>query len=160
MALTFSDTKGAPLTAAEADQNIRELRDRANHTGSQAISTVSGLQGALDSKAELIGAPVVVVAGATYTLALTDAGKLIEFTSSSAVTVTIPAQSSVTFSGAEEYHLCQAGSGKVSVTTAGGVTLVKPATLNAATREANSVCTLKRRAIDSWRLFGDLEAST
>lgn len=28
MALTFSDTKGAPLTAAEADQNIRELAAR------------------------------------------------------------------------------------------------------------------------------------
>lgn len=117
------------------------------------------LQTALDGKAALIGAPIVTVSGTTYTLTLADAGKLIEFTNSSAITVTVPAQSSVAFTGAEEYHLCQAGTGKVSVSAAGGVTLVKPTTQNAATREANSVCTLKRRASDSWRLLGDLEAS-
>lgn len=67
MALTFSDTKGAPLTAAEADQNIRELRDRANHTGTQAISTVTGLLDALDAKATnpMTAAGDLIVGGAS-----------------------------------------------------------------------------------------------
>lgn len=52
---------GATANAADA-----QLRDRATHTGTQAISTVSGLQTALDAKAPLVGAEMtdlVVSAG-------------------------------------------------------------------------------------------------
>ena len=40
-------------TGATANQTDAYLLDRANHTGSQAISTVTGLQTALDGKASL-----------------------------------------------------------------------------------------------------------
>ena len=67
MALTFSDTKGAPLTAAEADQNIRELRDRANHTGTQAASTISDLT---EVTQDMVGA--MIVAGTNVSLIYDD----------------------------------------------------------------------------------------
>ena len=40
-------------TGATANATDAQLRDRATHTGAQAISTVTGLQGALDAKAPL-----------------------------------------------------------------------------------------------------------
>lgn len=40
-------------TGATANSSDATLKDRANHTGTQAISTVSGLQAALDAKAPL-----------------------------------------------------------------------------------------------------------
>ena len=39
-------------TAATANASDAQLRDRSTHTGSQAISTVTGLQSALDNKAD------------------------------------------------------------------------------------------------------------
>lgn len=51
MALTKRSTKGSAITAAENDANFDHVLARGNHTGSQAISTVSGLQTALDGKA-------------------------------------------------------------------------------------------------------------
>lgn len=41
-------------SGATANATNAQLRDRATHTGSQAISTVTGLQSALDNKADLI----------------------------------------------------------------------------------------------------------
>ena len=52
MAIVKRLVKGSPLTAAEHDTNIDEVLARANHTGSQAISTVTGLQTALDAKSD------------------------------------------------------------------------------------------------------------
>ena len=50
MAITKRLVKGSALTASEHDTNADEFIARANHTGSQAISTVTGLQAALDAK--------------------------------------------------------------------------------------------------------------
>ncbi|WMM74468.1 hypothetical protein RCF27_09375 [Rhodococcus pyridinivorans] len=57
---TYEKTKLAEI-APEATQNApdAELRDRATHTGSQAIATVIGLQAALDSKASTIHTHVI-----------------------------------------------------------------------------------------------------
>src|SRR5699024_2004535 len=51
MTLVKRATKGTALTHAELDGNFDHVLDRANHTGTQAISDVTGLQGALDGKA-------------------------------------------------------------------------------------------------------------
>lgn len=105
------------------------------------------------------GLPLKTVGDATYTLGLTDVGYLIEFTSASAVAVTLPAQATVTWTGTEEIYLCQAGAGVVSV-AGSGFTIAKPASRSASTAEQNAVIALKRRgADDSWRLVGLLGAS-
>lgn len=46
-------------SAATANSTDAALRDRATHTGVQAISTVTGLQGALDAKVAIDGAKVL-----------------------------------------------------------------------------------------------------
>jgi hypothetical protein len=45
-------------TAATANATDAQLRDRATHTGAQAISTVTGLQTALNTKVEVVGSAV------------------------------------------------------------------------------------------------------
>ncbi len=144
----------------DVSENV-QADDLAAHTGAGMIGygtgTVADALAALQNAAR--GVPIKTVTSTSYTLLLADAGKFIEFTSADPVTVTIPAQSSTTFAGAEEYNICQAGAGQVSIVTSVGVTLVQPATQNAATNEQNSVCTIKRRAADSWRVFGDLESA-
>lgn len=105
------------------------------------------------------GLPLRTVAAATYTLGLIDIGYLIEFTSASGVTVTLPAQATVEWLGTEEIYLCQAGAGVVTV-QGDGFTVAKPASRTASTAEQNAVIALKRRGeADSWRLVGLLGAS-
>lgn len=55
--MTQTERDKLGTVAANATQNTTDaaLRDRATHTGTQAIGTVSGLQSALDNKAALIG---------------------------------------------------------------------------------------------------------
>lgn len=57
-------------TGATANSTDALLRDRTTHTGSQAISTVSGLQSALDSKVTTVNGK----AGPTVTLTASDVG--------------------------------------------------------------------------------------
>ena len=50
MALTKRLVKDAAITAIEHDENLDHVLARENHTGAQEISTVTGLQTALDGK--------------------------------------------------------------------------------------------------------------
>ncbi len=51
-------------SGATANSSDAQLRDRATHTGAQAISTVSGLQAALDAKASTASLAAVATSGA------------------------------------------------------------------------------------------------
>lgn len=101
-----------------------------------------------------------VQSGTTYTLALVDGAAAggfpeVDFTSASAVTVTVPTNASVAFPVGEQIDLCQDGAGKVTVAAAGGVTINSKAGNLAAT--AQYVClTLRKTATNTWRLIGDL----
>jgi hypothetical protein len=86
MTLVTRAGKGAPLSAVDHDGNLTHVMDRANHTGTQAIATVTDLQAMLDAKAalaslsELIDDRVaaLLVPGANVTLTYDDgAGTLI-----------------------------------------------------------------------------------
>ncbi|MGB9730018.1 MAG: hypothetical protein ACPL1B_09160, partial [Thermoprotei archaeon] len=61
--------------------------------------------------------------GTSYTLALSDAGKLVVLTNSSAITVTVPANSSVPFPIGTQIDFLQGGTGKVTFSPASGVTI-------------------------------------
>lgn len=56
-------------TGATANDTDANLKNRANHTGTQAISTVSGLQSALDSKANTSSLATVATSGSYADLA-------------------------------------------------------------------------------------------
>jgi hypothetical protein len=62
--------------------------------------------------------------GATYTMALTDIGKIVEMNSGSAQVFTVPAHTTVAAPVGSALTLVQIGAGAVSVSAAGGVTIL------------------------------------
>jgi hypothetical protein len=94
---------------------------------------------------------------ASYTLVLSDAGKLIEVLNASANTVTIPANSSVAFPVGTQILVTQTGVGQTSIAGAAGVTLWSKDS-NVKLSAKYSAVTLIKRSTDTWYLFGDLTA--
>jgi hypothetical protein len=94
-------------------------------------------------------------AGTSLTLALGHAGDYIRTTSATAVTVTVPPQSSVTWVDDTEILLEQAGAGQVTFTTGAGVVINSSETLK--TQKQYSVVALKRTSSDIWTLLGERE---
>ena len=91
--------------------------------------------------------------GTSYTLALTDAGDYIQTTSTTAVTITVPLQSSVTWSADTEIYFEQNNTGQITIAGASGVTVNSSETLKSFARY--SVLALKRVASDVWTLTGE-----
>lgn len=94
-------------------------------------------------------------AGTTYTLVLADAGTAVEFTSASAVTLTVPPNSSVAFPVGTVIELLQYGTGELTVAPGGGVTIRSADGLLSA-RTQYSTLSLRKRATNEWVLAGDL----
>lgn len=92
----------------------------------------------------------------SYTTVLADRDKLVEVSSASGVTVTIPADSSVAYPVGTSIDILQTGAGQVTIAGAGGVTV--NATPGLKLRTQWSSATLFKRATDTWVVFGDLSA--
>jgi len=93
--------------------------------------------------------------GTTYTLALSDAGNIIDFNNASPVTVTIPLNATVAFPSGTQIDVMQAGAGKVTFSAAGGVT-IQSAGGNKSLGGQYAAASLVKIATDVWRLFGNL----
>jgi hypothetical protein len=91
--------------------------------------------------------------GTTYTLALTDAGDYIQTTSTTAVTITVPPQSSVTWAADTEIYFEQNNTGQIAILAGTGVTVNTSETLKSFARY--SVLALKRVAENVWTLTGE-----
>lgn len=89
----------------------------------------------------------------SYTLDLADKDKVVELNNSSAITVTIPAESSVNFPVGSMITLLQTGTGQVSVT---GPSVTFNYTPGAKLRAQWSQATLLKRSSNNWILNGDL----
>lgn len=63
------------------------------------------------------------ITGTTFTPGIADAGKALVFSNSSAITLTIPAESSTNYVIGQTFTLIQKGTGQVTVAAAAGVTL-------------------------------------
>jgi len=61
--------------------------------------------------------PVITITASSYTLSAADHGKILDFTSSSAVSVTVPASLSMGF----QVSISQAGTGQITFTGSGGM---------------------------------------
>lgn len=104
----------------------------------------------------LAGITVANVQTADYTAVLSDAGKVIELNSATAVVLTIPPASSVAWPTGTVLSVYQAGSGNVSVAAGSGVTIRNLAALRGQYAEAS----LRYRGSDEWVLEGDLASSS
>ena len=94
---------------------------------------------------------------ASYTLSTLDhRDDLIEMGSASALTLTIPLNSSIAYPVGTSFDVLQTGAGQVTVAGAAGVTV--NATPGLKLRTQWSSATVFKRAEDSWVVYGDLTA--
>ena len=92
-----------------------------------------------------------------YTLQLSDKGNLVEISSSSNSSVTVPLDSSVSFPIGSQILVVRGGTGDLGLTGSVGVTL------NSSQNYLNlnyqySAATLVKKGTDIWYVFGDLKA--
>ena len=92
--------------------------------------------------------------GTSYTFVSGDQEKLIEFTSNSSITVTVPENSSVAFAIGSSLDVLQYGTGQITIQGAGGVTV--RTTALAKTRTQYSVVSIIKIDTNEWVLVGDL----
>ncbi len=90
--------------------------------------------------------------GTTYTLVLTDKGKVVTCTNASAITLTVPPNSSVAFTAGDVVYVCQGGAGAVTISPGAGVTLKKPYSLTTGAQDA--WLALVYMGSDVWRVTG------
>lgn len=107
-----------------------------------------------------ITSPTITVAtttsSASYTLLLTDGGKVVEMTSASANTLTIPLNASAAFAVGTSIFVLQAGAGQTTIAGAAGVTVNSYVGLKLIGQWAG--CTLIKRATNTWVAVGGLVA--
>ena len=107
--------------------------------------------------AELDNLTLNAQTGTTYTLVLTDAHKLVTQSNASAITTTIPPNSSVAFEIGDQVNLLQLGAGKVTVAAGSGVTIRSEGTkLKLKAQYAAATCV--KIGTNEWVLVGNLAA--
>lgn len=94
--------------------------------------------------------------GTSYTLVLSDAGKLITLNNAASITLTIPTNASVAFPLNTRIDLIQYGAGQVTVGGA-GVTIRSSGSKLKLTGQYSGA-TLWKKGTDEWVLIGDIAA--
>jgi len=101
---------------------------------------------------------LVTQSGTAVTAALTDVGKLINFTNNgTAVAFTIPANATVAFSVGDQINIYQAGTATVTITPAATVT-VRSSGAKLKTNDQFSVATCIKIDTNEWIALGNLKA--
>ena len=161
----------APLgvNASGAVESCFDVWTEAENT-SAAYSTFSGAYADLTGKPTLFSesyddltdkptltSEVEANANTSYTFVLADSDDYERFTSGSAVTATVPPNSTTAFPVDTELQFIQAGAGQVTVAAGAGVTINSSETLKLRTQYSAAI--LKKVATNEWDLIGDLEES-
>lgn len=96
--------------------------------------------------------------GTTYTLALSDNGKLVTLANANPIAVTIPLNSSIALPVGATIMLAQYGAGAVTVQGAGGVTVVSNGAVASApvSRTTYSPVGLIQTSANNWLVVGDI----
>ena len=139
-AMEFGNAGGDLALTAAGTERMRVTSDGLEVTGN-VVSQVS----------------INAQTGTTYTTVLADQSKLVTLTNASAITVTIPANSSVAYPVGTKIDFAQLGAGQVTFAGAGGVTVNATPTLKL--RAQYSAATCIKIATDTWLLVGDLAES-
>ena len=139
---TLADAKG-DLIVATADDTLARL---AVGTNGHVVTADSGETGGMKWAQPGATPTQNTQTGTTYTAVLLDAGKTVTLSNASAVTLTIPAQASVSWADNTQLNFLNLGAGTVTVTPAAGVT-INGTPLTLATSKGGS---LVRTASNTW----------
>lgn len=161
---------GGAITAADSVLSAlgrlqKQISDAITAIGGKQDTLVSGTSLKTVNGSSLLGAGdlsisggaslarVVEYTGTAKTLALTDINTIVDCTSGSAVTITIPPQASVAWPADAEFHVRWSGAGAVSASGGAGVT-VPPMSFPIALAGPGAIVTFKRRGADVWAAVG------
>jgi hypothetical protein len=147
MPLTIPNTfvNGTPAVATEVNSNFSAVKT--------LLDTVETNTDGKVSKSLTLN----VQTGTTYTLLLVDDSKVVTLSNASAITATVPPNSSVAFPIGSQVNLVQTGAGQVTVAAGAGVTLRSQGSkfkLNGQYAAAS----LLKIATDEWVLIGNTAA--
>ena len=115
------------------------------------LSKISVNDVPLDDAYASLAANIVPVASSTYTLQLTDSGKIIEFTDAGAVTISCPTGLPVGF----QCILVNIGGGDKTIEASGGASIYTKDS-KVIISGAYNAATVYYRAINEWVGFGNL----
>ena len=161
-----SDVISDTHIANGAEINPEKIAGTAVVTTDQAVITSYMIEdgtivdGDISSEAGIgrnkLAEPLTNAQAANYVLVLSDRNKIVEMNVSTANTLTVPDDATVTFATGTHITIIQTGAGQCTVTPGGGVTI--NATPGNKLRAQWSGATLIKRAANSWVLIGDLSA--
>jgi len=125
-----------------------------------SVTAGAGLTGGGTSGAVTLSASIATNAqtGTTYTLALSDNGKLVTLSNASPIAVTIPLNSSIALPVGAVIMMSSFGAGAVTISGAGGVTVVSTGATAASPvirTQYSSVGAIQTSA-NNWLVIGDL----
>ena len=95
--------------------------------------------------------------GTTYTLALSDAHKLVTLSNASPISLTVPLNSTASFDTGDQVNLLQLGAGQVTIAGAGGVTIRSEGS-KLKIKGQYGLVTLVKIDTDEWVLLGNTAA--
>lgn len=161
----------AVTTAKILDANVTEAKlasgaVTAAKIGTDAVTTAKIQDNAVTQakladrtvgSAELDNLTLNAQTGTTYTLALTDAHRLVTLNNGSAITLTVPTEASVAFETGDQVNLLQLGAGQVTVVAASGVTLRAQGS-RVKLNGQYALATLVKIAANEWVLLGNTVA--
>jgi hypothetical protein len=141
-------------SASTGGAGVVQLNDGYASTSTILAPTANALKSVYDLS-ERKALTINTQSGTTYTLVATDAdSKMVQFTSSSSITVTVPAS---TFTAGQQINLTRYGTGSVTVQGAAGITV--NATPSLILRAQYSAATLVCIDASTFVLYGDLYTS-
>ena len=137
--------KTGAVSLAAADIETGSFADaRISETSVTQYSTKKGQYEGLNSQT-----------GTSYTLVLSDAGKVVEMNNASANTLTVPPNSSVAFPVGTFLIVAQMGAGTTTIAEGSGVTILSGGDLLDISAQYQEVA-LRKRDTDEWTLVGSL----
>jgi hypothetical protein len=110
------------------------------------------------AEANTLALPLIALnaqTGTTYTVALTDVGKLVTITNGSPITLTIPTNATVAFAIGDQINIAQFGAGVITIAGAVGVT-VRSNGSKLKTNGQYAVATVVKIGTDEWLALGNL----
>ena len=148
---------GATLSAAEIGYLDSASANIQTQLNSKASNTDPVIIGEINTSGNVVGHITISSKASSYTLVLSDDGDLIEFTGSSAGSLTVPTNASVAFPIGTAITVLQAGTGQVTIVPE-TVAVIINSTPGLKTRAQWSVVTLIKRGTNTWLATGDLSA--